>query len=376
MLPTKMCYRCCDELERAIKIRELCRTSDAILRSSIQQEDIIIKEEAEEFELLVHESDVAQPECIVWIKNEETDQTDASDLEETSNTTFDHQESIFEPSQKQPKNKKTPRDKKVCPICGKSFTSWYLTIHLANHKEAVLKSNKTGKIKQIVNEHKSARQKGEPYVDAAGTSRNKRQVKPACESTCHMKCFSKFTSEQRLSVHKAFWSLNDAEKRKFYNEHLSKKSIVRRKQGEIIRKHNYTVKYSLTIDDMRVKVCRIMFINTLDISVHRIYHFMSKDEKEQIEYNHGKCKSRFIKEEDKNIVREHIRSIPFVERNGEKYVVGFPHGLSMYADYVKKHTNRISSSTYRKIINTEFKLLFQKNKRIREAIDYDEEISS
>lgn len=366
-----MCYKCCDELERAIRIRELCRTSDAFLKRSIKQEDPIIKEEVDDSEHRIHVS-----EAMVWIKSEAADQSEAFDPEETSNTTFDHQESTFESSMKQPKNKKTSRDKKICPICGKAFTSWYLTIHLANHKEAVLKSNKTGKIKQIVNEHKSARQNGESYVDAGGTSRMKRQVKPPCGASCHMKCFSKFTPEQRLGVHKAFWSLNDAQKIKFYNDHLSKKSIVRRKQGEIIRKHNFTVKYSLTIDDKRVKVCRIMFINTLDISVHRIYYFMSKDEKAQIEYNHGKCKSRYIKEEEKDLIREHIRSIPFVERNGEKYVVGFPHGLSMYADYVKKHSNQISSSTYRKIFNTEFKLSFQKNKKIREAIDWNDETSS
>lgn len=335
----------------------------------------MIKEEAaDDSEQMIHMNDIAQPESMVWIMNEDDEQQDDASSIEHQDSISEHQES---PHEKKPaKSKSSSRDKKVCPVCGKAFTSWYLTIHLANHKEVVLKSKKTGKIKQIVNELKSARQGGESYIDAGGTSRQKRQVKPACEVTCHMKCFSKFSPEQRLDVHKAFWSLSDAQKIKFYNDHLSKKSIARHKQGEIIRKHNFTVRYHLTIDDKMEEVCRIMFINTLDISVHRIYYFMRKDEKSQVEYKHGKSKSRFIKEDDKDRIREHIRSIPCVEQNGEKYIVGFPHGRSLYVDYIRKHSKNISLSTYKKIFNTEFELSFQKNKKIREAGENGESSSN
>lgn len=327
-------------------------------------------------EALVSITEMMQTDEMVWIKNENEEWPDTS-REDGSSSSCDQPTVEEEPPKVE--SKKTTSSRKICSVCGKIYTNWYLSIHMETHLEkekesdrhpndsSSKKSKKGRNTDQITKERKDARQSGKFYIDYNGAAHKERQVKQACGASCHLKCISRLSHEQRLEAHKQFWSLNDLQKVKFYNDHLVKKPVQRRRASQPEKNREFTVRYHLTIDDKLEEVCRVMFIKTLDISVGRIYHFMkSKDGEAPVEYKQGRHRTRAIKDDDKEKICSHIRSIPTVQIGDETYADGFPHLTSLYESYVKENeAQHMSYGTYRKIFLSEFKISFMNLKIAR-----------
>lgn len=382
ILPTKICCSCSEQIERAVNIRRTCITSNQILRNSVNSDDIKAKEEEidEMPEALVSITEIMQTDEMVWIKNENEEWPDTP-REEASNSSFDQLEPSREEEQQKVESKKVSNksSRKICPVCGKIYTNWYLSIHMETHLDrerdsdrqlddcSSKKSKKGRNTDQITKERKTARQSGKFYIDYNGAAHKERQVKQPCNANCHLKCSSRISADQRLEAHKQFWSLSDLQKVQFYNEHLVKKPVQRRRTLQPEKNREFTVRYHLTIDGQLLEVCRVMFIKTLDISVGRIYHFMkSKDGEAPVEYKQGRHRTRAIKEEDKEKICSHIRSIPTIQIGDEIYADGFPHLTSLYENYAKENEiQHMSYGTYRKIFLSEFKISFMNLKIAR-----------
>lgn len=347
----------------------MCITSDQVLKKSLKAEVKIKEEVIDELpEVLVNIAEIMQPELVTWIKNEVEDVPEVNEVASFDN--FEQQSNLEQvatqvKNQTKVVNKESKR--KICPVCGKIYSNWHLSIHMESHieKSSEIKTGPPSKkskgnrnIEQIKKERKAARQSGNIYVDYSGIAHKKRLVKAPCIATCHLKCCLRLSAEQRLEAHKQFWSLNDPQKVKFYNEHLVKKPVHRRSTTNPEKLRDFTVRYHLTVDDKLEEVCRKMFVNTLDISVSRIYHFMkSKDGEADVEYKHGHHK--VINDEDINAICTHIRSVPLIKIGDENYADGFPSLSKLYENYVQlNEAKHRSYSTYRKLFLSEFKISF------------------
>jgi hypothetical protein len=113
----------------------------------------------------------------------------------------------------------------------------------------------------------------------------------------------------------------------------------------------------------RVRVCKDVFLKTLDISGRRIQWFFEKNFP-TYEDKRGKHVKKKLSNEAKETIRNHIKSFPKVETHYKREY--FDPCLSMsklYERYVGFHCNSKGIipeklHTYRNIFNNEFNLCF------------------
>lgn len=90
-----------------------------------------------------------------------------------------------------------------------------------------------------------------------------RTLKPAC--TCKRKCYEKLTEVDRLIIFDDFWKnhCSSKEKRQYIADRIAK--IKRTNEKDMRRRRNYTLRYTLRVQDINIQVCQVMFLNTLSI---------------------------------------------------------------------------------------------------------------
>jgi hypothetical protein len=129
------------------------------------------------------------------------------------------------------------------------------------------------------NLRKSKRLKGNSYRDTNGNRVAARHVKPSdCEArSCRLKCSTKVSDEQRQQVFDQFYQLGSWEAQTAYIVQSILEYPVSRHtaQDENYKKTPTRAHYlKLTDEDSTnsVRVCRNMFINTLNINSARVHY--------------------------------------------------------------------------------------------------------
>lgn len=117
------------------------------------------------------------------------------------------------------------------------------------------------------------RNKGESYCSRDGSVRLARNVlKEPCPSTCRFGCTVQITDDERDLISKEFWSLPDLKaKRAYIIRHMEKivpKCNRRRTNSPTRRALNCTCYFD--VNDIKVYVCRLYFLNTLNVSTKMI----------------------------------------------------------------------------------------------------------
>lgn len=247
------------------------------------------------------------------------------------------------------------------------YTSPHLEKPVASRKRKI---NIDGR-KQTIRKRK--RQHGEKYISSNGKEIGAKYIKPPCSSKCYLNCSTNFTESQRRNIFEAFWSLDDAQKSSFYNKFVERKPVQRRRIAES-QKKSYSFSYYFERDNLKVRVCKVFFLNTIDISDFRIYYCFKNlnDEETGVsqEIKQGKHTKHCLAEELKNKVRSHITSFPAVDSHycrattSKKYL---EEGLSVrkiYTLFEEKHPDaKVSLTTFTKIFDTEFNISFHKPKK-------------
>ncbi len=230
---------------------------------------------------------------------------------------------------------------------------------------------------------KKMRQSGKEYIDRKGNFHAAKQVQGSCN--CSRKCNLLINEEQRNRIHADFWSKDDETKQHFYNKHVSKHRVHRRRKCDApVKFQRYTHHYHLmdaSKDNVLVRVCQQMFLQTLNISKDRIYYFSTKMNGHSTpNYLHGKNVSNITSDYVKSLIRLHILSFPTVESHycrrdtARKYLNPSLNISKMYRLFLAMghkipgkdgmHRDvKISLSTYSKIFNTEFNLSFHRPKK-------------
>lgn len=130
-----------------------------------------------------------------------------------------------------------------------------------------------------MNENKGKRMKGKEYKGLTKNNgkwiynqpRKARQMKPFCNckhsaNDTRIKC-NLFTEEERLNIFQGFWQDLTWEQRKIYINSLFDTATPKDKKNikNTVSRRNVTLLYHLKKQGIRVRVCKKMFINTLDI---------------------------------------------------------------------------------------------------------------
>ncbi|KAK6178325.1 hypothetical protein SNE40_013124 [Patella caerulea] len=232
-------------------------------------------------------------------------------------------------------------------------------------------------------ERKRQRQAGQAYTGSRGQAIPKRNVKTKkdCLGSCKFKCCSKVSHSDRQNIFASFWSLNDNEKNHFYSKTIDRaiKSRNRSKSKDKSRR-TFSYIYNLYIEDSKIRVCKVFYLSTLDISQRRIsYYFENKNDTASStpmcgDQRGSKTKDR-INQENKDFVREHIQSFPKVESHycrqstAKEYLESDLSITKMYRLYLERceqdSKESVKEHIYRQIFNTEFNLSFFSPKKDR-----------
>jgi len=237
------------------------------------------------------------------------------------------------------------------------------------------------KLKDITSWKKSIRkrrrQAGEEYINFAGKTVAKKQIKfkKDCTGKCRYKCGHIFTNNDIASIHKEFWSLTDNSKYIFFaktterNTHEGKKENARRK---------YTYSYYFYKDEQKIKVCKEFYFGVIQVDecrVRNMYAKMATGKGKEYEDMRGKCTKQRTPEAAMNFVRAHISSYPRMPSHYCRATTKKEYlepGLSLAVMYdmykvecAKKDLTPLKISMYRKLFNTEYNISFYQPKKDR-----------
>lgn len=262
------------------------------------------------------------------------------------------------------------------------------TSDLANSKAASPSTSpqdihQSRKRKKNVEEWKSNLKKkqrncGEEYEKKSGEIRRKRELKPGCGKTCRNKCQSAITQEERTKIFHCFWQMGCLEKqREYLTKVVSREGKKTAKLCESKQKRNWTFKYYLKIGDKDIKVCKKMFLDTLDISERVVFTAIGKltDLGVCESEKRGKCSGRGLSEE-KERIKQHINSFPRLESHyarkdsRREYLESNLSILKMYEMYIDSRKKEgclkpASERTYRDVFNNDFNIGFHKRMKDR-----------
>lgn len=229
--------------------------------------------------------------------------------------------------------------------------------------------------------NKKLKNNGLEYVSV-----NNKKVQPRKElgsaCNCKMQCSTQFTEDIRSELFQYYWAIGNHEKQwlfilKYLEVEEPKVIKVQRK-----RDRSRTLLYYLPLkrDSVvtKVRVCKVMFINTLGISEKSVYSAMNKFTNNlQITDLRGKHASRPLKTSDETEqgVIQHIKSFPCIEshylrkQTSRQYLasdLSLAKMHRLYLCWASENLHGVKTASlyqYSNIFNSKFNLSFFKPKK-------------
>lgn len=206
---------------------------------------------------------------------------------------------------------------------------------------------------------------------------SKRQIKPRCKSisckTRGLKC-SDISDGIRYSIMNSYFDMGDIQRqREWLASHVIAQAVNRKKEdGQHSRKHR-TLTYYLPFGDIKVKVCRIMFLNTVCVSEKQIRTVQKKTSISGIlEKDHRGGRQISMKRRDEVLrasVEKHINTFPKMDSHycrqntSQQYLSPELSLTRMYNLYKEGNDNyEVSYSLYHSVFKS-LKLKFHRPKK-------------
>lgn len=210
-----------------------------------------------------------------------------------------------------------------------------------------------------------------------------KQMREPCK--CKLKCFEKIPSDRRLEIFRQFWASGNHETQ--WQFILKNTEIIEPKVMKIqrTRERNRTLVYYLPSKSnaclvTNLKVCKIMFLNTLDIKERTVYTAIDKyangDQITDLRGKHSNRPHRTASETEQSVI-QHIKSFPCIEshylrKNTSRQYLSQDLNISkmhrLYKDWMSENENfrntKVASEyQYYQIFNTQFNLSFFRPKK-------------
>ncbi|XP_046684652.1 uncharacterized protein LOC124370411 [Homalodisca vitripennis] len=222
---------------------------------------------------------------------------------------------------------------------------------------------------------KQLRVSGKNYLSAKGAEIKARSLKSPCKSTCRLKCYQRFTKDQREGIFSDFWR-EDRDwdsKRQFVVSCISSKPVARsRKKDGSKGNRAQSNKFSFQINSCEEIVCKTFFLNTLAISEMFMRISQQKTSKTGMVEPDQRGKhvpGTKIKNEIIDGIKSHISKYPAYqshysrERTSRKYLGNHLNINKMYGLYVEecreKQVNPAKKWLFSKVFNEDFNMAFK-----------------
>ncbi|KAI8420441.1 hypothetical protein MSG28_008931 [Choristoneura fumiferana] len=210
------------------------------------------------------------------------------------------------------------------------------------------------------NKSKLLKNSGKAYISMAKSKKNieEKKMRPACLDQCKFKCNVEFTNEQRLNIFQRYWDMADLEcQRQFIRNNMSKVETKYRYTRVGSNRINMNNAYYLPLNEQRIRVCKLFFMNTLSISDKTIRTVVQKTSKHTgIQLKDGRGKHDNHHKLDASLVdgvKAHINSIPRIEshycraQTQREYIEGGLSIASLHRNYVEQcQSNGVQHVTY------------------------------
>lgn len=194
-----------------------------------------------------------------------------------------------------------------------------------------------------------------------------RTLKPACN--CKSRCYEQITEVDRLIIFDDFWKNHCSweEKRRYIAKRVTRIKIKRRTMRGRDETRSCSRRYVLRINEEDVKVCKTMFLNTLDIGiafVNSTFNKMKVDGFFEPDMRGKKSSANKTSEAIVQSVKNHISSNLCPRQNNQKKGREIKPNIDvkkMYQNYEedmqKKGRNESQYAKlwlYRKVFRTDF----------------------
>ena len=230
---------------------------------------------------------------------------------------------------------------------------------------------------------KIKRQAGENYTSTrTGKSVPGRVIKDLKDcNKCKFKCCKKISAEERLNLHKMFWSLDDENKAHFYSEYTEREEKKRCRGTTNAKPKTFSFKYFLRSGNSAVKerVCKTFFLSTLDISKTRVSYFYTNmrcvETGVALPPRSGKYAKNCTSHDQLDQVRSHINSFPRIpshycrQSTNKEFLEKALNITKMYGLYKdwcsESEFTAVKQHKYSEIFNSEFNIGFLAPKKDR-----------
>ncbi|KAL0894337.1 hypothetical protein ABMA27_012963 [Loxostege sticticalis] len=210
---------------------------------------------------------------------------------------------------------------------------------------------------------------GKAYLSRNGVSRDGKRFKQSCPATCRLKCFQKFTEQDRNQIFLSFWQLGDHSRHWDYIANHTQVAETRYPStSRAVSRRKKTVKYNLPLSrdtdvPREIIVCKTMFLNTLSIGERTVQTALSK-------WFSGRARVVVIDDEIKEGVIRHVKTFRPVEshyvrkKSSKLYLDGdlmLTKMFSLYNEWCEAENIIKKAKTvrqYRNIINQNLNIAF------------------
>ncbi|CAG9769723.1 unnamed protein product [Ceutorhynchus assimilis] len=165
---------------------------------------------------------------------------------------------------------------------------------------------------------KRLRNTGQSYVSMSKSKKifAARSVKPPCPGKCRLKCKDNINENERASIFEKFWNLSDINKQRLFVQFCLRNVSPRYKYTNAERPREENKAFYFTTDNDRVRVCKVFFKNTLDITDRMIRTTIAKidlngfvsDDLRGTHTSHTEIDPELLAD-----IKNHINSIPRIE---------------------------------------------------------------
>ena len=203
------------------------------------------------------------------------------------------------------------------------YMEWFYLKSKEVSKETPPRKRKTASKGSSKTARKKLKLEGKPYNTYSGKEVPAVKAAENVPCKCRNKCFGNFIETDRCASHRAFWKMNSYDQRRqFIANHVtqnSKKRLTVHETDTKKSRRDNTWNYELTKEvdgnDVRVPVCRIVFMKTLQVSEKFIRNAVRKSVLGIVQEDKRGQGASANKTSDESLKRihEHIDSFPKVE---------------------------------------------------------------
>lgn len=117
------------------------------------------------------------------------------------------------------------------------------------------------------NKAKLAINTGQEHLTAKGNLMRARKLGAGCKQSCRFKCHSHVSEEQRKKIFDQYWGIGDHTRQfEFISKHISISKPSKHRAVSVSSQRSESITYHLKVNGVLTKVCKTMFLSTLDIS--------------------------------------------------------------------------------------------------------------